>query len=993
MNGPAGRVLPLRVPLLPDEGIDSWLEALARRNGVTLRTLLQQLNLPVPSLTSTLFSTFTPAHIQDLERRCQLPAGRLDRALPDPSFPLRTRQARGSRYCPRCLADRSGRWQLAWWLPHVFACTTHTMLLHDTCPGCGRRPRRWLPGRTGSHPAGVCTTRFTDGSFCSTDLRSATGLELPVNSPLLSAQRWINDLLADSDTARTGTMLTDLHRLSRWLLHALPESDITPLGAAAEHAWTRRPTTAPPDRLAPLDAMLTAIITLHAHPLLEADDDTAVRHIQRLRTQQRAATALHPAAMTLHNWKRLSPRTRGLFIHAADAHLTPTDRVRLHSHSPSARIPEPGETPHVRRARYVPQLLWPHWTLRLHPPRGLRVHLFRGIAAALLFLPGAGTRDRKALLEPLHRHLPNWAGYTLTVIRKNGHEQVFPALCRIADYLDEHGSDIDYQRRRELIPAETISEEAWRELCFRTNTHPGERSTPAAPGRLLHARRYLFQLLTGADLTDPAHALAWKDASDRNRSIEFGLKLSLAQRRELFTHAKNVLEDLDIDEPVTWHPPEECAQGLSLPGPLPQDINLDRLRRLVITQGCTPSAAARHLGTTVTHVRLALEHIDQEPQDLGPRTPNAARKLRERARSVLTPAFLEQEYTQAGKSLTRIARETDFPRYLVLEHARAASITIYYTRRPTPIDEEWLRKQYVACKRSTADIATELGLTSETVRRRLQHMGIPTRPQGVHSRTVMLSKLDKTIPHSIRKAVEGSLHGWLRLHRFQIAMAFPSLETAADHIGTHQGSLVSQFHRLEADLGHQLYRRSVFGRAQRPTRKGKELLRTLSTASSQALITEALGPDRLIPEPDAGALTRATARFATRRNPGPLQPFDGIAVQRFRITAATRTVLRDLLAHRDEEFYGAEIHARTAVDGGTLYPLLKKLEHGGWLTSRPETEESWHGRAPAGCGPGRRRTYYSFTPEGLRAALHEIEHPRARRGNGHPNEKDHGADQ
>ncbi|MDQ1016910.1 TniQ family protein [Streptomyces afghaniensis] len=974
-----GRVLPLRVPLAPGEGIDSWLEALARRNGLSLRALLRELSLPVPSLTSTLFTTITPAHLRYLEHRCQLPDHHLDQALPDSAFPLRTRQARGSRYCPNCLAERGGRWKLTWWLPGVFACTSHQALLHDACPGCGARPRRILPGRTRAIPAGLCTRHSPDGLACGTDLRATPAIRLPADSPLLSAQQWIDELLTEDDLPAVGAVLSDLHHLSRWLLHALPDQEVSALGPAAAAAWADRPTKAPPDRVAPFNAPLTAIITHHARPLLGSCDDTAVRRIQQLRTQQGAATALHPSDMTMENWKKLSPRLRGRFLHATDAHLTHLDRVRLNSGSPNARIPAPGETPHVSRARHVPQLLWPHWTLRFLPPSGLRVDLFRGTAAALLFLPGAGDRDKKALLQPLHAHLPNYVAHTLQVISHSGYDQVFPAICRIADYLDEHGSEIDYQQRRTLIAPEVISETAWQELCFRTNTHPGEASTPEAPGRLLHARRHLFQLLTGADLCDPRHALAWKNASDRSRYIHFTLSLSLAQREALFQHAQELLESLGIDEPVTWEPPESCCHGLDLPGPRLDDIDLGTLQRLVIAEGRQPSAAARLLNTTVTHVRLALEHIDQGPREWAPTTRTAAWKLRERARTILTPALLQREYTEQAKTLTRIAQETGIPRHVVVEQARAVGLTIYYTRRPVPMDEPWLRTQYLDLKRSTASIAAELGTEDETVRRRLRQLGIPLRPPGVHSRTVMTATLDTTIPRELRTAVEGSLHGWLRLHRFQIAIAFPSLETAADYLNTHQGSLVHQFQRLERDLGHRLFHRSAFGKPHRPTTHGKALLRALDNPDVITLMTTAIGADGLTPQPDAGTLAQAQDRLHTRKNPGPLKPFADITVTRIRITGPTLTLLRDLLDHQDEEFYGAQIHARTGIDNGTLYPQLKRMERAGWLTSRLEPEESWIARAPVGCGPGRRRTYYTLTPGGLRAATHEVQHHRPRR--------------
>ena len=43
------RTLPLRVPPVPGEAIDSWLEALARRSQVTVGTLTAALGWPVPA--------------------------------------------------------------------------------------------------------------------------------------------------------------------------------------------------------------------------------------------------------------------------------------------------------------------------------------------------------------------------------------------------------------------------------------------------------------------------------------------------------------------------------------------------------------------------------------------------------------------------------------------------------------------------------------------------------------------------------------------------------------------------------------------------------------------------------------------------------------------------------------------------------------------------------------------------------------------------------
>lgn len=55
-----------------------------------------------------------------------------------------------------------------------------------------------------------------------------------------------------------------------------------------------------------------------------------------------------------------------------------------------------------------------------------------------------------------------------------------------------------------------------------------------------------------------------------------------------------------------------------------------------------------------------------------------------------------------------------------------------------------------------------------------RRIGIPSPPPRVHSRPEMTSALGPRIPASIRRAVEGGLHGWLRLQRSQAAMAGPT---------------------------------------------------------------------------------------------------------------------------------------------------------------------------------------------------------------------------
>lgn len=970
------RVLPLRIPILDGESLDSWLETLGRRNGLTFSAFLRILGLPGRYLTRSVVSDLPVAVLRELEIRTGLPAGRLDQAVIGSGFPFGPRRQRRCRFCPQCLAEQEGRWLLKWWLPWTFACTTHEALLHDTCPGCGEGVRVRLPGHTLRFPAGTCTIASRLASVCGTDLTNAELLPLASDHPLLAAQHHVDVLLADPSTAYT--VLADLSQCTSWLMHTIDDDDLQSMGRAVRECWHRRPlaTRTPADRVKPLGAAVSGVIAHAALPFLVTPDDALAAHaVHDLRARRDTPNKVIPRGMTAEQWSQLSPGTQRRFLHAGDRIMGALDRVRFSSSTPRALVPEPGEHSASARIRHLPQLLWPGWTVRLMPREGMQENLFRGIAAALLLLPGEPELRARGITDRLGPHLPNAMTVTLQRALKSGHPDVLTALCNLAHHLDDHGSPIDYERRRHLIPAAPISPDQWRELCFRTGTQPGEQlstKTTQAP-RYLNAQRYLHQLLTGADLTDPRHPLALRSAPDRSRYFAFPPSLTLDQRDALHQHAIGILHDLNINEPLTWEPPQECADGLDLPGRHLDDIDLEEVRRIVITEQRAPREAAKDLDTTLTHIRFTLEQVPREPREWARSSSLGSWRLHQQAKEVLTTTFLQREYIDGDKTLAHIAKETGIPRHIAIAHARTLGFTIRRTRKPFPIDEPWLREQYLTRKRSTYDIAEELGTEDETVRRRLKHLKIPLRPPGVHSRTVM-TKIDTSLPRDVRSAVEGTLHGWLRLHRFQIAMRFPSLDSAARHLKTEPNALVTQFRRLERDIGKSLFTRAAFGRPQQPTPQGRRLLRDLEADRVEALMTASLPHHHTPAPPDDHVLEAAQAKFQTRRNPGPPTPFDDIAVERIRITRPMLALLHDLLARPQQEFYGAEVIARTGLEPGSVYPQLKRLERAGWLTSRLEDDITWMNRATPGRGPGKRRTFYTLTAEGHRAARHETQH-------------------
>ena len=80
-----------------------------------------------------------------------------------------------------------------------------------------------------------------------------------------------------------------------------------------------------------------------------------------------------------------------------------------------------------------------------------------------------------------------------------------------------------------------------------------------------------------------------------------------------------------------------------------------------------------------------------------------------------------------------------------------------------------------------------------------------------------------------------------------------------------------------------------------------------------------------------------------------------------RMSLQTLKVLEACLADPTDELSGADIHRRSGIASGTLYPILLRLEAAGWFVSR------WEAIDPASAGRPRRRLY-RLTRSGLARA-------------------------
>jgi DNA-binding PadR family transcriptional regulator len=87
---------------------------------------------------------------------------------------------------------------------------------------------------------------------------------------------------------------------------------------------------------------------------------------------------------------------------------------------------------------------------------------------------------------------------------------------------------------------------------------------------------------------------------------------------------------------------------------------------------------------------------------------------------------------------------------------------------------------------------------------------------------------------------------------------------------------------------------------------------------------------------------------------------DGMASSRIRMTTPVRLVL-DALAHAgpDDPLWGYKLCEQTGLGSGTVYPIMERLESGGYVSARVETPR------PADRPP---RRFYELTGTGRELA-------------------------
>lgn len=498
------------------------------------------------------------------------------------------------------------------------------------------------------------------------------------------------------------------------------------------------------------------------------------------------------AFSALQDEARLSELFRGrVGAHIALDHYSPPVRVQLslalgRTSRPTTLLQSQSTmsvAPEARAAK-LPAVLWPQWTGVL-APRRLDSEIAGGaLSAAIVF---TGTRLTHGAAIRLFD--PKVNGRQVShVMRSLGHNapeaDTIRALVRLAAYLDEHETPVDFARRRSLDYSRILSDEEWREICRDAGVVPG------GARRWLLARAHLYATLSGNRLAAApfSNEKAFPSVGELTRFRD-GIPADIADALEAC--GESFLQAQGVDEPVSWMPALEVADLHPESG----DTKL------------SPWAEAR-----------------------------PARAAVERSRAALAYA--------AGQSLTEIGTDHGVARQTVGRVLDDAGVPTRRGRRSARIDPDWLRHRYEVERRTIPEIAAELGITGTTVSRHLVNAGIERRARGSASRATAIRVDPRAGESALLSRILVGQDSVQRAERFLVVARHDTMTTAAKELGAALSLLTAQMKRLGADAGGPLITRAFRGRPLALTNLGQEvraeLIRALGVDVTD--ISEDAGP-------------------------------------------------------------------------------------------------------------------------------------------------------
>ncbi|MQS14702.1 TniQ family protein [Streptomyces kaniharaensis] len=810
--------IPIWVPPLPGEALDSWLEAYARRLRVTTHVFMAFVGLR-GSRPSRMTERLSGSEREILSQVTGLSPQELAAMTLEPYEGLTVTFKSGqdgmnrpptwryygthSRFCPACLDDTRGRWLLAWRQPWSFACLRHRRLLLERCPACEQFVRAQGTRVGGPSKPAHCTRgrHRTEGCrrvlvACGFSLAQSPAQILPASGLVLQAQQHVDALLQDrfSQPGSARTQLHDMYSLGWRSLAGLA----TDLGSAPRvvHQVLEETGGAMPIQTHAQDAtdvrsiaIGTALARL-ADPRPTPADPKLFEWI--LKTSDQLSTAQDGSSPSSRAtaWRRASPHLSGYALARLDADLTLIARVRYGTAAPRPYWRSLTQDQIRRRAASLPDKLWPSWTMRLLTPalaNGRSADRFRRAASTLLMLPG--TRLDYGPATALLDHKPN--AKARRMLDSYPQDVLASVIAQLAWAIDEQGAPIDYARRRRLFREDTI-----RLDLPALNTISTKLGWDSEPARTRLIRWHLLDLLLGSS----------PESVQDKITTHHRFRLHMPRPLKDFLHdqAEANLERFGIDEPVRWEPPDDWATVDTWPG-FDSD-NIDHgLASHLAAAGFSEALLVRELGLTTTHFRLYCESlgITITPSPKPARRPTG----RTRGKGVprvgpLAPDQLHDRYIKQKMTTAQIGRLAGCSGSTVSQALREAGISTPQ-RRPNgvferTIDRDWLETEYRIKGRSAPDIARELGLHKNPVIKLIKKYEIPRNTPGLHSNP--FAPLDIQLSPTMA-AVNRTPNCVQRLRHLIQLPGQPHVAAAAKALGLRDSVLRYQINAIEKTTG------------------------------------------------------------------------------------------------------------------------------------------------------------------------------------------------
>ncbi|MFF1715781.1 TniQ family protein [Streptomyces sp. NPDC058268] len=866
---------PIRLNSVPGEALDSWLEALAHRLHTPLGDVLLALGAhpqdqdgPGSNSTQSLTRLLAPDAATAIARTTGTAPDVLhtmtlahygQRVLSiDQASGLVIKsslwgRSSGSRFCPDCLADTGGRWQLSWRLGWSFACVKHGRLLADLCPHCGSDQRRRPHAISDIPQPGHCPNPIPEHHpeprkrRCDADLSQTITPVLDRGHPALEAQRILDEMaqsgIADfglyaDDPQPAASALADLRALAgRLLAHAAKE-------ALAEHLPKGLPLTrdetktllspSGPDPLArrgmtaPKSAVITAVgVTIAMNIMTRLDIQQAGATMRWITTPPAPGRPAQNVRISAPWGRGTTTLFRSVQLAAAGPQLRAIEQIRYR-----VRAARPGALAHPRnqahpRVRSIPAAFWPELALRIAPPDNHHYRIMRPALACLVGLVGI-----RQSVDAVARHLGNattgsMASRMLNQLRDQPHwPHIQTALTNIAEYLDAQPAPIDYQRRRRIDYTHLLPDDEWADIARQLGIVSG------SGGRARLFRNFLFGRISGLPATMGPPTCIPTNGSARSQQGMIYRRLT----PELIKHLDHAAQEFlrghhVINEPLTWQPPTSLICGLPLPGLDPSEIDTKVLHQMLREREMTATQAAEELGTSLDMVRYLL---GQDPAPDTAERPLRIAPVSDPVRAALDPALFTQLYCEQKLSLRAIGERYGVNADVIRGIADDYEIPIRTPKEYRPLQPNarhceslsraWLLEHYVKRRQTLLEVAAEAGMSPSNVAKWARTHNIPLRPRGgaSHNESLRIRDTARQAPRILRPALNG-LAAEERIRRFATASTYPTLGAAAADMGINESSLSSQISRLARDLGGPLHERAEQSHPMKLTPLGKRV--------------------------------------------------------------------------------------------------------------------------------------------------------------------------